>query len=543
MIFTVYALPSFASAAIIFSLFIFILIYRRNSAGAGLAMLLMIGFFGWSFGNGMVLLHTDLDQKIFWLNLSQIGPDFTPILWFFLTLEHTGRRNLLKNKGLYLLFVFPVLTTLIMWTNNWHHLLRRSITLGHLANQTTYLSIERGPWFYPESLYGYIFILLSFYFLFRFLDVSSSRKQTLTIICSMFVPVLSNLLDIFQINPLKPFGPTSIAFSITGIILAWGLFRQHFLDIAPIAHNVVLEKIGDAVIVIDRQHRIIDANPASQHLFCVPCDSPTQLIGRKIEEVISLWPGETEPLEIGSEARTQVALKVNEEHCYYNVTATSITNELKETLGWVIIFNDITEVKRANESLQSQLDEIKKLQDQLRDQAVRDSLTGCFNRHYLNEILFRESSRANREESTIGLLMLDIDHFKQINDTYGHIVGDRALQILGEDLRMWVRVEDMVFRYGGEEFLIVLPGIPMEAFKQRAQTLCSRIAALQIAANPETKINLTVSIGIALFPDHKDDIYQVLEYADRALYDAKHAGRNTVAVWKVGEQPTFQKES
>jgi diguanylate cyclase (GGDEF)-like protein/PAS domain S-box-containing protein len=535
MIFSVYALPSLASAVIIFSLFIFIVIYRRNSAGAGLVILLMIGFFGWSFGNGMVLLHSDLNQKIFWLNLSQVGPDFTPILWFFLSLEHTGRRNLLKNKWLYLVFVFPVLTTLIMWTNNWHHLLRRSITLGYLANHTTYLSIERGPWFYPESAYGYIFILLSFYLLFRFLNVSSARKQTLTILCSMFVPVLSNLLDIFQLNPLKPFGPTSIAFSITGIILAWGLYRQHFLDIAPIARNVVLEMIGDAVVVIDRQHRIVDINPASYHLFCIPCDSPSQLIGRKIEEVVLPWPEENEPLNIGGEARTQVALKVNEERCFYNVTTSSITNELNETLGWVIIFNDITEVKRVNESLQSQLDEINKLQDQLREQAIRDSLTGCFNRHYLNEILFRESSRANREKRTIGLMMLDIDHFKQINDTYGHIAGDRILQTLGEDLRMWVRVEDMVFRYGGEEFLIVLPGIPMQAFIARAQTLCNRIAALEIAANPETKINLTVSIGIALFPDHKGDIYQVLEYADRALYDAKHAGRNTIAVWKASE--------
>jgi diguanylate cyclase (GGDEF) domain len=340
------------------------------------------------------------------------------------------------------------------------------------------------------------------------------------------------------LNPLTPFGPTSIAFSITGVILAWALFRQHFLDIAPIARTVVLEKIGDGVVVLDKQHRIIDANPASYDLFCKRCESTSQLIGKEIEEVISVWPEGNIHLEIDNEARTQIELMVNDEHRFYNVTSTSIANEQHEFIGWVIIFNDITIVKQANECLQGQLDEIRKLQALLQVQVIRDSLTGCYNRHYLNEILLRESSRAKRKDETIGLMMLDIDHFKRVNDTYGHINGDRILQSLGENLRQWVRAEDMVFRYGGEEFLIVFPDIPFAPFVERAEALCKQIADWQFPIKPKTNLTVTVSVGVALFPVHQKDIYQVLECADQALYRAKRVGRNTVSVWNAADEQT-----
>ena len=533
MIFTLYALPSIASSVVILFLIIYIFFYRRHSDGAWLVLSLMVGFFTWSCGYAMVLLHPELAQKVFWFNLAQFGPDFTPILWFFLTLEHTGHRNLSKSKWSYTLFIFPVFTTLLMWTNYWHHLLRRSVALNPIGNNTTYLSIERGPWFYVETVYGYIFVFLSLYLLIRFLEMSSSKKQTLTVLCSVLIPVLSNFLDIFRINPLKPFGPTSIAFTITGIFLAWGLFRQRFLDITPIARNVVLEKIGDGVVVLDRHHRIVDVNPAAYPLFRTECNSPKQVVGVDIEDVLSLWFELNKPFKIANDARVQMELRVMGKRRFYNVISTSISNDRDRPVGWVIIFNDITEVKQTNERLQSQLDEIKRLQEQLREQAIRDSLTGCYNRHYLNEMLILESSRANREKKTVGLMMLDIDHFKRINDTYGHVSGDRVLQIIGENLRGWVRVEDTVYRYGGEEFLVVIPGISLKVITERAKNVCSQLAELQFTLPSEVTIVVTVSIGVALYPVHGDDINQVLGFADQALYAAKHAGRNTVVAWNA----------
>jgi diguanylate cyclase (GGDEF)-like protein/PAS domain S-box-containing protein len=533
IIFTPYALPSSASAVVILFLLIYIIIYRRNNDAAWLVIPLMIGFFIWSFGYAMMLLHTELDQKVFWFNLSQLGPDFSPILWFLLTLEHTGYRNPFQKKWLYPVLVFPVFTTLLMWTNDWHHLLRRSVALYTIGNNTTSLAIECGPWFFVETVYGYFFFLLSMYLLARFLEMSSSKKQTLIFFCSILIPLLFNILDIFKINPLKPYGASSIAFSITGIFLAWGVFRHRFLDITPIARNVVLEKIGDGVIVLDRQHRIVDANPAAYPLFRIECISPSQVIGTAIEDLISLWPEWNEPFEMVNADRIQMELKVKDEHRFYNVTSSLIAKHRQGPVGWVIIFNDITEVKQTNQRLQYQLDEIQRLQEQLREQAIRDELTGCYNRHYLNEMLVRESSRAHREKKTIGLMMLDIDHFKKINDTYGHLCGDQILQTIGRNLQQWMRVEDTVCRYGGEEFLAVLPGISLEAIHERARSLCSQIDELQFVVTPEVTLHVTVSIGMALYPVHNDDIQQALNCADQALYSAKHAGRNTVVLWNA----------
>ena len=151
-------------------------------------------------------------------------------------------------------------------------------------------------------------------------------------------------------------------------------------------------------------------------------------------------------------------------------------------------------------------------------------LTGCFNRRYLDETLARESSRADRDKNMIGLVMLDIDHFKLVNDTYGHVAGDRVLQAVGHNLRQRVRLGDIVCRYGGEEFLIVFPGISLQAVTQRAHALCRQISSLQVSALSGDVITVTVSAGVALYPVHGECIEEVFEHVDQALYAAKHAG-------------------
>jgi diguanylate cyclase (GGDEF)-like protein len=128
--------------------------------------------------------------------------------------------------------------------------------------------------------------------------------------------------------------------------------------------------------------------------------------------------------------------------------------------------------------------------------------------------------------------MLDIDHFKMVNDTYGHTVGDQVLQAVGLSLQQKVRLGDIVCRYGGEEFLIVFPGISLQAITERAQLLCAQIAALEVPALKGALIKVTVSVGVALYPLHGEKISEVFEHVDQALYMAKDAGRNRVCVWE-----------
>ncbi len=169
-----------------------------------------------------------------------------------------------------------------------------------------------------------------------------------------------------------------------------------------------------------------------------------------------------------------------------------------------------------------------KLRETLQHQSTRDPLTQLFNRRYLLDNLEREFCRARRGGNLVVALMLDIDHFKRFNDTYGHEAGDLVLQRVGGLLRKSVRSMDLPCRYGGEEFLIVLIDTDEENACKRAEEIRKKISTLTIELGKQPLGNITTSIGIAAFPNHADSIESLLSYADQALYAAKAAGRNCV---------------
>ncbi|PKO33848.1 MAG: PAS domain S-box protein [Betaproteobacteria bacterium HGW-Betaproteobacteria-7] len=192
------------------------------------------------------------------------------------------------------------------------------------------------------------------------------------------------------------------------------------------------------------------------------------------------------------------------------------------------------QLRAINERLRQQLDEIQQLQAALQEQAVRDSLTGCFNRRYLDETLERELWRARREGYPLAVVILDLDHFKQINDTYGHLAGDEVLRVLAERLRDDIRHEDVLCRYGGEEFVILMPRMPLVIAAERAERWRASIAAIRVRFG-SFELRFTSSAGVAAYPDHARMPDDLMQCADVALYQAKDAGRNRVVVF--AQQP------
>ncbi len=169
-----------------------------------------------------------------------------------------------------------------------------------------------------------------------------------------------------------------------------------------------------------------------------------------------------------------------------------------------------------------------KLRETLRNQAIRDGLTGLFNRRYLEETLERELSRGKRQGSPLGVIMLDLDHFKEYNDTYGHNAGDELLCALGQLIQDQVRKEDIACRFGGEEFLLIMPGAPLEVALARATSLNESVKELHTQSGSLKPI--TISAGVAIFPDHGANGKEVIRAADAALYRAKEEGRDRVVV-------------
>jgi diguanylate cyclase (GGDEF)-like protein len=170
--------------------------------------------------------------------------------------------------------------------------------------------------------------------------------------------------------------------------------------------------------------------------------------------------------------------------------------------------------------------------ESLSKQATRDPLTGLFNRRYLDEILRNEIARARQNSSTVGVIMADLDHFKYVNDLYGHKAGDLMLQALGELFKKCVRAADFVCRYGGEEFVVVMPGASASIVSRCAEDIRSKCQVLGVIYKNQ-EVRTTISLGVAAYPQHGSNGDEVLVHADQALYRAKQKGRNRVVVYSV----------
>jgi diguanylate cyclase (GGDEF)-like protein len=170
------------------------------------------------------------------------------------------------------------------------------------------------------------------------------------------------------------------------------------------------------------------------------------------------------------------------------------------------------------------------LRKKLENQAIRDALTGVFNRHFMEVVLHRELAVASRRQGSLAVFMIDVDHFKQFNDSFGHSAGDAMLKAIADVFQVNVRTEDTVCRYGGEEFAIILPGISQEVAQLRAELIRHAVTRLRVGLPSGMMGEATVSIGIALFSDEAPTVEALLFKADQALYRAKNNGRNQVAL-------------
>jgi diguanylate cyclase (GGDEF)-like protein len=172
-----------------------------------------------------------------------------------------------------------------------------------------------------------------------------------------------------------------------------------------------------------------------------------------------------------------------------------------------------------------------KLRESLRTQSICDPLTGLFNRRYMEESLEREFRRAKRSKGSVAIVMVDLDHFKKFNDTFGHQAGDMLLCALGELLKKNTRGQDIACRYGGEEFALVLTDTTLDGAFKRAEILRQQVKLLSVEYDGQLLGAVSVSMGVALFPDHGPTMSDVLRAADQALYAAKREGRDRVSLW------------
>lgn len=295
---------------------------------------------------------------------------------------------------------------------------------------------------------------------------------------------------------------------------------------SELRYRRLFEAAQDGILILDAKTGAIkDVNPFLEKLLGYTED---EFISKKLWEVGAFK-------DIKASKNAFLALQKDEYIRYKDLPLRAkngqliqvefVSNVYKEGSEKVIQCNirDITERKQVQDALM-------RSEAILREQSVRDSLTGLFNRRYMEETLRREINRASRKNYTLGIMMLDIDQFKSINDTFGHTAGDVVLRDFSKMISRNIREEDIACRYGGDEFIIVLPDTSLQVTCERAERILALTNSMQIQFDGGAIVEMSVSIGVSFFPDNGFSKAEILQTADLALFRAKNEGRNRMVL-------------
>ena len=311
--------------------------------------------------------------------------------------------------------------------------------------------------------------------------------------------------------------------------------------------RTLIESAPLAMLTWDRQRRVTGWNRQAQQLFGW---SESEVLGR---DFMTFMIPESADEQVGQIVEDAIDRGIESQSVNSNLTKDGRTVEVEwhNTIvpgedgrpdSVLSLAQDVTERVRSQVALQEvnvvlrqRLDDIHELQKQLREQVMRDPLTGMYNRRFLDDALQAEVARAVREREPLSLMMLDIDHFKRVNDTHGHQAGDEVLKMLAGILRSEARRTDVACRYGGEEFVLLLPKMDLESARARAERWRQMFAEMDVPVETGN-LRCTLSVGIAVFPAHGSSAEDLLRYGDRALYMAKALGRNRVVTYDPGGQ-------
>src|SRR6056297_797369 len=426
--------------------------------GAGPFLLAMCAVLVWSFFYLLEIESRNLRYKIIWANLQFLGIGALPILWLYLILIITGHERIKHNMLLWSLPV-PLIANIMAWTNPWHHLFRLDFGIlkeGPLLLVRVEYGIFHNWIFVPFQyvMYGLTLVLL--------LDAWSHakplyRRRYLLLLPGILIPMAGSALYIIGIPPFQNINPTPALFSITSLIFAWAIFSYSLLDVVPLARDAVIENLKDAILVFDSQLRLVDFNPASTRLF--PGIDPRS-IGQPARDVLVEFKPVFRQLQRRanlSETNLSYTPRKSKKKRHYRSTLSFVYSSKEKIVGKILTIGDIT----------TQIELLNKMQKL----ATTDSLTGILNRRSFFEQTRSEIERAKRYRRAISLLLFDLDHFKKINDRYGHAAGDQVLINLIGRISEIIRKEDIFGRYGGEEFALCLPETEEETALQFAERL------------------------------------------------------------------------
>jgi diguanylate cyclase (GGDEF)-like protein len=466
----------------------------------------------WMMATLFESLATSLFWKEVWWVVIPIAILNTLLGLFFFSFEFSLRLQRVPRVILFSV-VFSVLLIIgLSITNNLHQLMWAVLRTSGGVSQVY------GPLYLVVLLYIYLLALVSLVLLVRaFIRARGAlRIQTILLIVGLMIPVLVSVaVDIGGWNPLPFIDETALSFVLSVILFGLATLRFNEFFLLPIATDLIIKNMSDGVLVTDLEERVIFCNPKA---LLVLGKTFNQIRGMQISTVLKNWQPTAYQAWVGNKTDSQ--LETNDpERQFFRLTISNLSGSLKTSTGHLLIMSNITGQKNVEINLQ--------------ELAMTDHLTGLSNRRHFFNVAGLILSQAKRYAHALAILIFDIDNFKKVNDTYGHAIGDKTLKLLAECITRTIRSSDVAARYGGDEFVILLP----ETDAIQATRVGERLRLLfadQIIPDLPSEVHITISVGASGLSKESDNstIDTILEQADRALYNAKQAGGNQVHVFK-----------
>ena len=491
-----------------------------RSKGYAAFLFLFMSIFMYTIGYIFELSSSTAETIFLSLKIEYLGAPLVAVFWFIFAL-HYNDYSIKSKTVLALLFVIPAITVVMLYTNDQHHFHYKTFvvdTSGPFPVAVT----QKGWWYYVDFIYK-MFVAFAGLALFAvsYGKTTGYRKRQAK---TIFIGALSLWVGNFlQTLGLAPYGIDIEPFILSAALplCSFAMARLRMFDLVPIARDKVFKTMGASVIVLDERQRVVDFNDSAVSILPALSDDA---VGK---DVGLLFPGQTvfDMAALMQNEEAEITLPVAGGMRFYSVTCARVGDSglnSGQDSGLIISFYDITESKEM-------LEKMHRL-------ASLDALTQVFSRWFFMEAFQREIERCKVAGGSLSLILLDIDHFKHVNDRYGHMTGDSVLRTVTGILRQTLGAQALLGRYGGEEFSVLLPGVQQDEAVLVAETLRAAAAGAETVFG-DTSVRVTISLGVAaaiFLPEAAQEQENskicdaLILAADTALYRAKQGGRNQV---------------
>jgi diguanylate cyclase (GGDEF)-like protein len=475
-------------------------VFRHKVKHVRFFTLLMLASCIYALGFLLQHLSTGYAELLQGARVQYLGAVFVAPMLLLFIIDFCG----IKQRAWLIIFtlIIPVGTVLLVFTYPFNGIYfgESSFTADSVPLLVFSGSVFRTVYF----IYSYVIMLSAFLIclIYRSKRDVLFKKYSGYIIIAMLIPMLGNLLTAFL--KLFPVDLTSVFASIMGTIIAYTLLFTEAFQIAPLVREEIVENMQDGFILIDPNNRFIDANRTAKRLFPV---LEYATVGLPITDMKMTL------LDANGWLSSEFSVETESGTKHYRVSAAAVMHGGRAICTCVTIYDNTS---------------VRELMDEILRMAEHDGLTNLLNRRSFCRDAEKKCNELLRYGGKAFFMMIDIDFFKKINDTYGHLAGDEVLRAVSGTLSQRFRKTDMVGRYGGEEFCAFLPIPDEEKAAKIAEECRQQIETLSIPFEDKT-IHVTISIGMAEFPSGGEQtLTELISRSDAALYEAKSSGRNRV---------------